>query len=200
MSTVAVTNEDYKFFDFLAPYVWPTYTAEQIQLLRDQVDSGILQIETMLENALAQASQGTYTRQAKIMDFSDNSDAKKSISRRSGGRIKMGVKKIKNKEGLLRVLAYSKPIDQFFFYAFPSKVFKGMTEITVDCGLHGVPQGSWSRFRVGTFEELATITDHGATIKFSNVVEEILLNPRRRLKSQAQAPKKLVDGQLELPL
>ena len=25
-----VTTEDYKFFDFLAPYVWPTYTKKEI--------------------------------------------------------------------------------------------------------------------------------------------------------------------------
>ena len=33
MSYAMVTPEDYKFFDFLAPYVWPTYTKKQIALL-----------------------------------------------------------------------------------------------------------------------------------------------------------------------
>ena len=139
MSTVAVTPEDYKFFDFLAPYVWPNLTKSQIKLLRDQVEGGIIQIETLLENALANASLGGYIRCAEFRrDFTDNSDAKKSISQYRNNNIAKNqwtnsfmVTGLKNKIGLLRVLCYSKEQDKFYFFAIPPSAYEGKQHIEI---------------------------------------------------------------------
>jgi len=81
MSTHLATPEDFKFFDFLAPYRWPDKTAAEIALYRELVAYGEIQIETLLENTLVVASQGKYTRIAEDhADCSDGSDAKKATS------------------------------------------------------------------------------------------------------------------------
>ena len=110
MSYTTVTPEDYKFFDFLAPKLWPDYTSEQIKLLRNQVEHGIIQIETMLENALVKRSKKSYKRIAEAYrDFCDNSDSKKSISQFRNNDIvrdcwmnSFGISGLKNKIGLIK--------------------------------------------------------------------------------------------------
>jgi hypothetical protein len=42
MSSALVTDADYKFFDFLSPYRWPTATKTQIKLYRELVADGDL--------------------------------------------------------------------------------------------------------------------------------------------------------------
>jgi hypothetical protein len=171
-----VTPEDYKFFDFLAPYVWPTYTKKQIALLREQVEVGIIQIETMLENALANSSK-KYRRIAEAYrDFTDNSDAKKTVSCFRNNNIakdlwmnSFAISGLKNKTGLIRSLCYSKEQDRFYFFAIPYIAYKGMpkVEVTLDTSTgykkpNGVPQGKWTKCQVDSFEQLASITEKQA--------------------------------------
>jgi hypothetical protein len=176
MATGMATEEDYKFFDFLAPYVWPEYTAKQLALLRKQVEMGIIQIETMLENALANAS-GTYTRIAENgRDFTDNSDAKKSVSNfrnnntwRDQWTNSFAITNLKNKTGLIRALCYSKEQDKFYCFAIPHRAYKGMARVDIildtSTGYRepiGIPGGKWNYYQVKDFLRLATITEKEA--------------------------------------
>lgn len=173
MSYTTVTPEDYKFFDFLAPKLWPKYTPEQINLLRDQVEHGIIQIETMLENALAKRSKRAYKRIAEAYrDFCDNSDSKKAISQFRNNDISrdhwmnsFAISGLKNKIGLIRAVCYSKQQDKFYFFAIPHRAYKGMNRIDIlldnSTGYQeplGIPKGKWTRYEVANFDALATIT------------------------------------------
>ena len=176
MSYAMVTTEDYKFFDFLAPYVWPTYTKKEIALLRKQVEVGIIQIETMLENALASNST-KYQRIAEAYrDFTDNSDAKKSISQFRNNDIakdcwtnSFAISGLSNKIGLIRAVCYSKEQDNFYFFAIPYIAYKGMARVDVSLDNSigykepkGIPKGKWTKCQVDSFETLATITEKQA--------------------------------------
>jgi hypothetical protein len=174
MSFTSVTPEDYKFFDYLAPKLWPNYTPAQIQLLRNQVEHGIIQIETMLENALAKRSKRAYKRIAEAYrDFCDNSDSKKSVSQFRNNDIaqdhwmnSFAISGLKNKIGLIRALCYSKQQDKFYCFAIPYSAYKGMNriDVTLDCSYGyreplGIPRGKWTRYIVPNFDVLATITE-----------------------------------------
>lgn len=177
MSYCMATPEDYKFFDFLAPLLWSRYTQEQIQLLRDQVDHGIIQIETMLENALAKRSNRTYTRIAEAYrDFTDNSDSKKAVSQFRNNDImrdqwtnSFAITGLKNKIGLIRAVCYSKEQDKFYFFAIPHKAYKGMARVDVSLDHsygykepQGIPKGKWTRYQLKSFDALARITEKEA--------------------------------------
>lgn len=186
MSTVATIPEDYKFFDFLAPLRWPEATPEQIACYRELVHDGDLHIETVLENALVVQSQGLYTRVAGIDDFCGGwGDAKKSISTWRMNDTKRGswtnsakISNIKNKQGMLRCLVWSRYSDQFYFFAVPNVWYKDLSlvEINMDCARsepwikgtlkpqdpiipQGIPKGKWAKFAVPDFMTLARITE-----------------------------------------
>ena len=172
MSTQLATPEDFKFFDFLAPYRWPDQNPTKIALYRQLVAYGEIQIETLLENALVRASQGKYTRIAEDhADCSDGSDAKKSVSQfRNNDRARdtwnnsFAITNLKNKTGLIRAMCYSRVTDRFHFFAIPYKAYQGRTkvEIALDNSMgykepKGIPKGKWCVFEVDSFEALATV-------------------------------------------
>lgn len=180
MSTGVATPEDYKFFDFLAPYTWPHLSSEEIALLRSQVADGIIQIETVLENALARTSGGLYTRVAEVArDFCDGSDSKKAVSQFRNNVIgdpsvgkpcqwnnTISISGLKNKVGPIRALCYSKHSDEFYFFAIPLREFRGRDRIEVSldhstgykCVPKGIPKGKWTQWKLESFTQLATIT------------------------------------------
>jgi hypothetical protein len=174
MSSAMVTPEDYAFFDFLASYRWPNKTKRQIAAYRELVEHGDLQIETMLENALVQASGGAYIRTATVSeDFSDGGDGKKAVSLFRNNDIArdhwmntFAISNVKNKTGLLRACCYSKQQKKFYFFAIPHNAYYGMKKIDIMldnstgyCEPQGIPKGKWSRYMVPSFERLATITE-----------------------------------------
>ena len=173
MSTALATTEDFKFFDFLAPYRWPAKSKKQIQAYRELVEDGDLQIETLLENALVKDSKETYTRVAEVCrDFCDGGDAKKSVSQFRNNDIardhwmnSFAITNLKNKTGVIRAVCYSREQDKFYFFAIPYKSYKGMARIDImldnSTGYRepmGIPKGKWTRYMVPSFERLATIT------------------------------------------
>jgi len=177
MSNCLATKEDFKFFDFLAPFLWSNYTKKEIALLRKEVSNGNFRIETLLENALAKQSKGRYERIAEAYrDYTDNSDAKKSVSQFRNNDIKrdtwtnsFSVSGLKNKTGLIRALCYSREQDKFYFFAIPYKAYKGMSrvDIALDNSIGyrepiGIPKGKWTRYQVEDFSRLATITEKEA--------------------------------------
>jgi len=172
MSTQLVTPEDFKFFDFLAPYRWPNLSPVEIALYRQLVASGEIQIETLLENALVVASQGKYTRIAEDnADCSDGSDAKKAVSqfrnnchKRDQWMNSFAITNLKNKKGLIRALCLSKQTGQFHFFAIPYSAYQGLSrvEIMLDTSSgyrepKGIPKGKWTAFEVEDFTKLATV-------------------------------------------
>lgn len=179
MSTTLTTPEDYKFFDYLAPHRWPTLNKEQIQLYRELVATGELQIETILENTLTILSNGQYTRVCENShDFSDYSDSKKSTSilRRNNTKTdhymnSCRISGIKNKIGLLRILAYSKQQDKFYHYAIPHNAYKNINTVDIimdsftgkDNMVKGIPKGKWTKYEVPNLYILATITHEQQT-------------------------------------
>ncbi len=177
MSSAMATPEDYKFFDFLAPYRWPSKSPAQIMHYRELIQDGDLHVETLLENALAVASDGAYRRIAEYgRDFCDNSDAKKSISQHRNNDIKRrqwtnsaAITGLSNKRGLIRALVYSKVQDKFYFFAIPYTAYQGMNRIDVlmDSSVGykdplGIPKGKWAKCQVDSFKRLATITHQEA--------------------------------------
>lgn len=174
MSTQLVTEEDYKFFDFLAPYRWPDKTPNEILLYRELVSYGDLQIETILENALAITSN-TYKRIASVgQDFCDGSDAKKVVSQFRNNNIvqrtwtnSFKISGLQNKTGLIRALCFSKYANKFYGFVIPYFEYAGrqMIEVPLDRFSNGpgtplgIPTGKWTKYLVRSFNELATKTE-----------------------------------------
>jgi hypothetical protein len=171
MSTRLATEEDFMFFDYLAPYRWPNHAAKEIALYRELVATGEIQIETLLENALVVASGLRYTRVCEDShDHSDGSDAKKTVSvfrcndiHKDRWMNTWRITNIKNKTGLLRVLCLSKQTKKFHHYAIPHSAYSGLSavEIMLDnsCGYkepEGIPKGKWQKYEVADFIALAT--------------------------------------------
>lgn len=177
MSTQLATEEDYKFFDYLASYRWPDKTPEEIQHYRDLVEHGDLQIETVLENALALTSQ-RYKRVALVdRDFCDGSDSKKVVSCfRQNNILKrtwkntFNISGLRNKTGLIRAMCYSKYADKFYFFAIPNFEYNGRERIEIALDRfygeigdpQGLPRGKWTKYLVDNFEELSCITEDEA--------------------------------------
>lgn len=172
MSTQLATAEDLLYFDLLSPYRWPNATPETIALYRELVLTGDIQIETLLENALCQASDGAYTRVAKDeCDCSDGSEAKKAVSQfRNNNREQdrwmnsCSIRNIKNKTGLIRAVILSKQTGEFYYFAVPYRAYKNLTliEIVMDTSKgykdpEGIPKGKWCKYQVNSFKELATV-------------------------------------------
>jgi hypothetical protein len=142
---------------------------------------GIIQIETMLENALA--TMGKYKRIAEAYrDFTDNSDAKKAVSQFRNNDIakdcwmnSFGISGLKNKTGLIRACCYSREQDEFYFFAIPYIAYNGMAKVDVildqSTGYKdpvGIPKGKWTKCQVDSFEKLATITEKQAEKQWLN--------------------------------
>lgn len=207
MSSMQTTPEDYKFFDFLSDYCWPDQTRRQRDHYRALVADGYLHIETMLENALANASAGQYRRIAEAYrDFTDGSDAKKAVSQyRNNIRPRPGVTPhwtnsiritgLERKRGLIRAVCYSKYADRFLFWAIPYEAYAGRAavEINLDSYRHmpgpvlGLPQGNLTLgcCEVASFEELSRIT-HAQALKRYRQAQKNRARPGRRTKRELE--------------
>jgi hypothetical protein len=174
MSTRQVTEEDRKFFEFLAPWRWPNVSPLELNLYRELVETGELQIESVLENALAQNSNGTYQRISENgRDGTDNSDAKKATSQFRNNNVAKNlwmnsfkITSLGNKIGLIRALCYSREQARFYFFAIPHKAYTGLKEVEIILDTStgyvqpkGIPQGKWAKYQVDDFKTLATITE-----------------------------------------
>ena len=176
MATMEVTPEDYAFFNLLYPYVFPNISNECLVFARKCVENGIIQIETLLENALANCANGLYHKESTAYrDFSDNSDAKKFVSQFRNNNKKRGtwtnsfiIRGLGNKIGMIRGVGYSKVAEQFFYFAIPHEAYLGLDQIEIQLDQFnghfgdkeeltplGFPRGKWSKYQVGSFEELA---------------------------------------------
>jgi hypothetical protein len=185
LGTRATTPEDHAYFEFLAPLRWPDKPLNIIEEFRQLMITGDLQIETVLENALVVQSDGLYTREAGIEDFSGTwGDAKKTVTQWRNNDIGRGswmnsapICKINTKAYMLRIMCYSKFSKQFYFYAIPNAFYQGIAkiEITFDQFSNtfteptplGLPKDGhkWNDFMVADFKELATVTEDVMTAR-----------------------------------
>jgi hypothetical protein len=181
MSTGIATEADFAFFDELAPYRWPDKTKEQQEVYRELVETGEIQIETLLENTLAITSNGLYKRVCKNeYDFSDGSDAKKAVSQarinyklKGSFRNDFKISKVGNKTGMIRAMCYSTMQKKFYYFAIPHSEYHNLNDINItldsidiystnEKAAQGIPQGKWAKFMVPDFKTLATIKDDDA--------------------------------------
>ena len=194
MSTGIATEADFAFFDELALHRWPNKTKEQRDVYRELVETGEIQIETLLENTLAIQSQGMYERVCQNeFDFSDRSDAKKTVSSartnqqaKNKFKVSFKISGVKNKIGLIRAMCYSILQKKFYYFAIPHFAYKDKKdsiEVSLDNikndsistkSAQGIPQGEWARYLVADFKTLATIKDDEATINADNNAEATL--------------------------
>ena len=181
MSTQLATDEDFMFFDYLAPFRWQSKADKnKIKVYRELVATGELQIESILENALVECSDGLYTRVCEnTHDHSDGGDAKKVSSVFRCNNIKKdhwkntwNVRKVSGKTGMLRILALSKQTKTFYHFAIPRPAYKHLKtdlEIVLDTSVgyadpKGIPHGKWMVYLVPDFKTLATVS-HETQIK-----------------------------------
>jgi hypothetical protein len=183
MSTKLPTEEDFLFFEYLAPFRWQSpEDRRKIKFYRELVSTGELQIESLLENALVQCSGGVYTRVCEnTHDHSDGSDAKKVVSTHRCNDYandqwtnSWNVQKVAGKIGLLRILAYSKQTRKFHHFAIPRCAYKGLKK-NLEIGLDrstgyreplGVPGGKWMIYEVPDFNTLAKVTEQTQVEKY----------------------------------
>lgn len=205
MSSAQATPEDYAFFDYLADYCWPNQTRTQRRQYRLLVDQGYLHIETMLENALANASNGQYTRIAEAYrDFTDGSDAKKAVSQyRNNIRAREGrdpcwtnsirITGLDRKRGLIRAMTWSKYAERFFFWAIPYEAYAGRSSIEINLDSYryapgpilGIPQGNltFGACEVESFERLASITHDQALRQYRQGLKN---RPKTRRRNRTE--------------
>ena len=155
---------DLKYFEYLWPYtIWYKENLISKKKYLMLLKEGEIQIETMFENVLAFNSNGKYIKEsADGRDFSDNSDAKKSIVQFHRERYDAAVTGIKGKLGILRVVVYDKHNDNFHYFKIPKFAYGniGMIEISFNVKDQGIskciPNRStkWWKYEVMTLEEL----------------------------------------------
>ena len=88
-----------KFLDHLWDYSrWSKNNVISYDQYKTLLNVGEIQIETFIENVIADNSGGTFVKESGDgRDFSDNSDAKKSIVQFHRGRYDAAINSIKNK-------------------------------------------------------------------------------------------------------
>lgn len=171
MATIGTADKyDLIYFDKFGKYVFPE---EHLDIHRNSAKLGILHKDTLIEVALANMSEGKYSRVAGQLDFSDESDAKTAVSHQRNNSKNKGqwvdsvpIARIKTKTGGLRIVAYHDFADEWYFLAIPYHAYAHITIIEIVFEQHSAiweepvwgfkPAGNkWLEYRVDTFEELA---------------------------------------------
>lgn len=162
-------NLDVAFFNELFFRAYPNACETQKHFSMQLVQDGVIQIETLFEQAVAKV--GGLTKMAvQGMDFTDGSDAKKTSARTSGygKNYSANVGQVHTKTGLLRVMCYERKQDQFFYFTFPYESYchiSAKSNIEIPFNLDGTPKRRFSRpvitnwwdYQVGSFEAMATM-------------------------------------------
>lgn len=174
MATLGSTvKSDIEVFKFLYPKAYPKKQHLK-QTLLCLVNDGVIAVETLFERALSM--QGSLQRNSVYgEDFTDGSDAKKCIAytctctkskKRADGSIhkyrstthRAVVKRINNKNGLLRVLIHEPIQNKFYFFKIPYESYCNIKSIGIEFDLDGKMRSTtkWQKYRVNSFKELAS--------------------------------------------
>jgi hypothetical protein len=180
---------DLKFAEFLYPYTTYCRNNEMtLDLLLTMVSRGHIQIESILESALADNSEELYIKESvDSRDFSDGSDAKKCTTRWRGERSQYSaaVTGIENKDGNLRVVCYERNGDRFRFLNIPISEYGGMIHIELPFDVYTYePKRSnrWWQYEVESFEALAKSI--GETVVLSDTSQDEEWNGSRYTMSK----------------
>lgn len=130
-TTDNVIPYDVRFAEQLSPYL--KLSAVQQQSLTEFVAMGLVQRDRLVEMAIANVG-GHKIVSINGQDFCDGSDSKSVVSTARNNDIKRGrwtnsfsVKKIRNKTGPLRIVAYNKMLDNFQYFFVPFDAYKHLT-------------------------------------------------------------------------
>lgn len=158
---------DESFFNALFPLAYPGVCEKTLQVARDMLSDGVIQIETLLELAISKVGR-IKRRSVEGMDFADGSDAKKSTVRTSTYEraYSAPISKVHAKKGLLRVMVYERKRDRFYYFVFPHESYrhiKASSNIDIPFELDGTPRRipmrsvmvNWWSYEVDSFDRMS---------------------------------------------
>lgn len=162
---------DIKIVEHLLEYL--DFSEEQAEHLLQFVKMGIIQRDRIVEEAIAKCA-GYEITSIVGQDFCDGSDAKSVTGvYRNNNKAKgawmhsFRIPSIQAKTGILRVIAYNRLLDEFYYFAIPNDMYNNLSvvEITVESYTHygldapfdGRPRKhtKWWAYECATFEEMA---------------------------------------------
>lgn len=162
---------DLKFFELLWSFAHPDRDLAHKNFYKELVRAGEIQIETLLENAIANIG-GLVKESVNRKDFTDGSDAKKCVARfHSYGRsFGMPIKSIHTKIGKLRIMGYNPhPLKgTFHYFVIPHSAYEHITKTSNIEIPFSVKSGEiitsfsksvrveWHKYQVNSFKELST--------------------------------------------
>ena len=160
----SIIEHDAKFLDHLWDYSrWSKNGVISYDQYKTLLNVGEIQIETFIENVIADNSGGTFVKESGDgRDFSDDSDAKKSIVQFHRGRYDAAINSIKTKLGKLRVIVYDKHNNKFHYFKIPKSAYGNISMIEINFNIKNGNESTcrpnrntkWWTYEVNTFEEL----------------------------------------------
>tara|TARA_A100001201_G_scaffold142038_1_gene139093 strand:- start:643 stop:1182 length:540 start_codon:yes stop_codon:yes gene_type:complete len=157
-------EHDVKFLDHLWNNSrWSKNGVISYDQYKTLLNVGEIQIETFIENVMADNSGGTFVKESGDgRDFSDDSDAKKSIVQFHRGRYDAAINSIRNKLGTLRVIVYDKHNNKFHYFKIPKSAYGNISMIEISFNIKNGNESickpnrntKWWAYEVDTFEEL----------------------------------------------
>jgi hypothetical protein len=161
---------DIAFFDELFPRAYPGVCDKTLEVARNMLSDGVVQIETLLELAISKVGK-LKRRSVEGMDFVDGSDAKKSSVRKANFEqaYRAPVTKVHSKKGLLRVMVYERKLDTFYYFVFPREAYqhiKASSNIEIPFEMDGTPRrvpkrsgviSNWWAYEVDSFKKMSTL-------------------------------------------
>ena len=166
---------DFVFFKTFAKYL--NFSKSELKALERAVSMGLIQRDRLVELAISAVS-GVEMDSIDGQDHKDGTDTKTVVSSiknnhkaRGSWMHSFAVRKIANKNGALRVIAYNKFIDDFHYFFIPHAAYQhcGFTvEIVAESfnGCYDRPNFTgepkrhlkWWQYEVATFEEMCLTT------------------------------------------
>lgn len=168
MSTIeSAIAGDVAIFDAVFDDAYPDASSEEKAFARNMAWNGDIQAETLIETAMSKAG-GLVRESVDGRDFTDGSDAKKVVSQyrvvmdwNKGSEREQNsyaIRGIKNKTGMIRIVAYNKIRNKVEFFAIPYRAYKGKSAIEIAlCPHTGVVSymGQYSHFQKKNLAEMA---------------------------------------------
>lgn len=199
------------FFDLLFPMIFPDLDkdSELYSFIRQQlvIETELISAGTMLEQAIS-VKKGIVRINTEKMDFPDGSDAKTTSVRTCSNGKKYGapIHNIQNKIGLLRVVAYERIQQKFYYFLIPHEAYKDIpktSNIEIPFNLDGSPKRTsnriknvnWWTFEVPDFDGI--LSDTPAAFEFEHVrkaraAEELkALKELKKVQKALNPPKRL---------
>ena len=195
---MATTDEyvqyDIRFFEEFMKYL--DFDEADMNGLRRAVKMGLVQRDRLVELAISKIGKIEMDSTAG-QDHADGSDTKSVVSsircnhrHRGSWTHSFAVRKIANKNGPLRVVAYNKLLDKFHYFFIPREAYshcKYTVEIIVEQvnGMYDMPaftgdpakHRQWWQYEVRSFEEMCSIQPGQVGTRSTNSQYNTLFTP-----------------------